>query len=90
MSTDTLQVEHTAQMEPKVFTHFSASLYGTRRSLDYSQISEPHEDEESNTFEAITKVTGQIQGRATEVADVLVSVSAQRGKEGLEHYRENT
>lgn len=90
MSTDTLQVEHTAQMESKVSTHFSASLYGTRRSLDSSQISEPHEDEESNTFEAITKVTGQIQGRATEVADVLASVSAQRGKEGLEHCRENT
>lgn len=70
--------------------HSSASLYGTRRSIDSSQISEPHKDEESNAFEAITKVTGQIQGRAIEAADVFASVSTQRGKEGFEHCRENT
>lgn len=92
VSTDTLQVKHTVQIESKVSPHYFASLYGTRRSLDSSQISESHKDEESNAFEAITKVqgTGQTQGRVTEAAGVFASVSAQRGKEGLEHCRENT
>lgn len=56
-----------AQIESNVSTRFYLPLYGTSRSLDSPPISEPHEDEESNSFKTIAKVqgTGQMQGKTT-------------------------